>query len=154
MSSKRCFWMLKHNIKKHNYQRDVFYGCFEDVFSYLCNRCVVIVSGFFEWNQDKKPYAFKHVQILEEVAEDKPVHFYVAALYGSDETVILLTREANDEISAVHHRMPVLLDESEIDLWLNVDKYKFEKIFEKEIMDEKNGEMEENTVLSDWSIRE
>jgi len=33
--------------------------------------------------------------------------------------------------------MPVLLDESEIDTWLNVDKYKFEKIFEKDIMDEK-----------------
>jgi len=36
--------------------------------------------------------------------------------------------------------MPVLLDESEIDMLLNVDKYKFEKIFEKEIMDKKKME--------------
>lgn len=98
------------------------------------NRCVVIIEGFFEWNAKKEPFAFKPKPTGKE--DDLP-HLYVAALYAQDETVILLTREATKEISGVHHRMPVILDEDELDMWLDCKKYRFENIINKEILNPK-----------------
>ena len=100
------------------------------------NRCVVIIEGFYDWNAQKQPYAFKPLQTKKDIEEEKPAHFYVAALYSNDESLIILTRESTNEVNVVHHRMPVFLDEDEIDMWLDCDKYKFEKIFDNIIMDE------------------
>jgi len=102
------------------------------------NRVVVMVSGFFEWDEKKEkkqPFVFKPKATDLNNQEDKPPVFYIAALTGKDDTVILLTREATKEINVVHHRMPIFLEENEIDKWLNSDKYKFNQIFDKEILD-------------------
>jgi putative SOS response-associated peptidase YedK len=104
------------------------------------NRVVMIVSGYFEWDEKKtpkQPYAFKpKATDANSQDPDKPPVFYIAALTGKDDTLILLTREATPEIAHIHHRMPILLEEDEIDMWLNTDKYKFSQIMDKEILNE------------------
>ena len=74
------------------------------------HRCAVIVSGYYEWNPKKEPHSFKH--------QDKD-HLYIAGLFFKDDTVILLTRPSIKALEGVHHRMPVLLDGEELDIWLD-----------------------------------
>ncbi|HAT7809703.1 TPA: SOS response-associated peptidase [Legionella pneumophila] len=83
-------------------------------------RCLMPMSGFYEWHQEndrKQPYFFqkKNHELLA-----------VAALWdtwGHDEEVLhsccLITTDANPLMQPVHHRMPVILDESEQEIWLN-----------------------------------
>jgi len=44
---------------------------------------------------------------------------------------MVFTRESFGEIGKIHHRMPVLLEDDEVDLWLNVEKYSFLSIADK-----------------------
>ena len=43
----------------------------------------------------------------------------MAAMYTENEEVFVLTRDAFGDFEKVHHRMPVLLEEDEVDLWIN-----------------------------------
>lgn len=83
-------------------------------------RCIVPMSGFYEWKVEvgrKQPYYFrkKNSDLLA-----------VAALWDTwqhQEEVIhsccLITTEANQLMSPIHHRMPVLLDEAAQVAWLD-----------------------------------
>jgi len=106
-------------------------------------RCVMIVQGYFEWTPKKVPFVF-HPKAHSKVASgdendgnDKPPCIYIGGLIAPDDTLILLTRESFTGFDDVHERMPVVLDESEIDMWLDCEKYKFEKILFSEILNEK-----------------
>jgi len=107
------------------------------------SRCVMIVQGYFEWTPKKVPFVFhpktqsKVVSHDENDDNDKPPCIYIGALIAPDNTLILLTRESFPGFDDVHDRMPVVLDETEIDMWLDCEKYKFEKILFSEILDEK-----------------
>jgi putative SOS response-associated peptidase YedK len=86
-------------------------------------RCLIPVSGFYEWTTvdgKKQPhYIF---------VKDKAV-FSFAGLWeiwhGPDGeelwTCSILTTDANETIERLHHRMPVILDGEERDIWLNND---------------------------------
>ena len=64
------------------------------------NRCVVIMEGYFEWNQKKEPFSLR--------PKDGD-HFLVAALYNEEGEIIILTKDATPELKQVHNRMPVIL---------------------------------------------
>mmetsp|Transcript_34921 Transcript_34921/g.31450 ORF Transcript_34921/g.31450 Transcript_34921/m.31450 type:complete len:200 (+) Transcript_34921:227-826(+) len=98
-------------------------------------RCVVIVEGYFEWNPKKEPFCFKPKKKSDD--PEKPPHLYIAALYSADESVILLTRQSTRELDKIHHRMPVVLDEDEIDMWVDCKNYRFEDIIDREILNQK-----------------
>lgn len=57
----------------------------------------------------------------------------VAALYTDHDEVFILTRDAFGDYEKVHTRMPVLLEEDEIDLWINI-KNNFGDIIDKKIL--------------------
>ena len=84
-------------------------------------RCLVIASGFYEWQKDKK----KKVPVYISLKSGKPFGF--AGLYNvwtSPEgenicTCTILTVEANDLLSAIHDRMPVIIPRDKEDIWLN-----------------------------------
>ncbi|MDQ7027711.1 MAG: SOS response-associated peptidase [Anaerolineae bacterium] len=86
-------------------------------------RCLIPVSGFYEWTKtdDGKQPHYIHVK-------DSEV-FSFAGLWeiwhspDGDEmwTATILTTEANEAIEHLHHRMPVILDGENRDIWLDGD---------------------------------
>lgn len=81
-------------------------------------RCVVVTDGFFEWRRDDGNPFFIHRQ------DDKPMLF--AGLWDrwcqgnqNIESCTILTTDANPAMSALHDRMPVILDVSACATWLH-----------------------------------
>lgn len=100
-------------------------------------RCLVVADGFYEWKKGgkvKQPYFIHRT-------DDKPFAF--AGLwetwYGPDkeakgeplETCTIVTTTANDLMSPLHDRMPVILNPIDYDLWLDptiADREKLEPL--------------------------
>ena len=79
------------------------------------SRCLVLVDGYYEWKREEKnkiPYYF--------TKEDNGLMF-LAAIY-QDNQFCIITREATEEISKIHHREPLILNQSQINNFLNVKK--------------------------------
>ena len=75
-------------------------------------RCVSVMDGFYEWKREgaiKTPHYF---------TRDDKATMYVAGIYNNDE-FCLITEEAQDNIRQIHHRQPVILDEQDIDKYLD-----------------------------------
>ena len=72
------------------------------------NRCIVPMSGFYEWKTEGKKKIKYRVSL-----PDKNI-FYVPALYYIDKEknryASLITTNPNKFISTIHHRMPVIFD--------------------------------------------
>lgn len=87
-------------------------------------RCIVPASGFYEWQKrdDGKQPMYIHFG-------DAPV-FGLAGLWeiwhnsNGDEirTYTIITTDANDFMSSIHNRMPVILPRDAYDEWLNTDE--------------------------------
>jgi putative SOS response-associated peptidase YedK len=84
-------------------------------------RCLIPADGFYEWHRTgkvKQPYSF-------EVSDGALFGFaglwdrWIDASGKAVETCSILTTTANAATSAVHDRMPVILDPNSYDLWLD-----------------------------------
>ncbi|MDS9471766.1 SOS response-associated peptidase [Sporosarcina pasteurii] len=83
-------------------------------------RCLIVADGFYEWKNDggqKQPFRIK-------MKDDRVFTF--AGLWDrwqkDGETIhscTIITTEANDVVSGIHDRMPVILPEEKQDIWLN-----------------------------------
>ncbi len=93
--------------------------------AYRSRRCLVPIDGFFEWQdihstgKNKKPYAIA-------LKSGKP--FASAGLWETwrdpendinIRTFTIAKTDANEMMSKIHDRMPVLLDPSDYDRWLS-----------------------------------
>ena len=86
-------------------------------------RCLVPADGFYEWKQEggRKQPVYIHMK------DGEP--FAIAGLWehweGEDGQVIesctLLTTEPNDLLAPIHNRMPVILDPTDYEQWLDPD---------------------------------
>jgi len=90
-------------------------------------RCVVPMSSFFEWHVDdqgvKSPHRI-HARGGELLAaagiwEEWKRHGSNPELPERLTTFSMLTRDANEFMKGIHHRMPVLLDPAKIHEWLD-----------------------------------
>ena len=97
--------------------------------SALSSRRVVIPSnGFFEWTQDKSSPKIKY-----RFNTPDSQMLYMAGLYTNytsqeseeilTERFVILTRQANSDVSEIHSRMPVILHKGEIVRWLRDYEY-------------------------------
>jgi len=89
--------------------------------AYRRRRCVVLADGFYEWHRDgsiKVPYYIS-------LASEEPFAF--AGLWErwenkesgeSLQTATLITTAANDFLTSLHHRMPVILEPDRAECWL------------------------------------
>ena len=89
--------------------------------AYKHRRCLVLADGFYEWHREgdvKIPHFIS-------LASGEP--FALAGLWEnwtdketgeSLQTTTLITTEANDFMSALHHRMPVVLESNAAGEWL------------------------------------
>lgn len=96
--------------------------------AYRYRRCLVPASGFYEWDRTKSPR--------------QPFYFHPAggdymAMAGIWEhwmhptgseilSISLITTSANKTVGTIHHRMPVLLDSTHWDHWLDTSNVKGE----------------------------
>jgi putative SOS response-associated peptidase YedK len=83
-------------------------------------RCVFLADHFYEWRREGKmklPFAIR-------MKEGGPMPLaglwetYTDASGGEIDTAAILTTDANGVLSAIHHRMPVILGGDEIAPWL------------------------------------
>ena len=86
------------------------------------NRCLVLADGFYEWRPSEARKSKSPVRIVLKNREP----FAFAGLWdrkkkvdGSELfTFTIITTESNELIRPFHHRMPVILDTQDEDLWL------------------------------------
>jgi putative SOS response-associated peptidase YedK len=79
------------------------------------SRCLVPANGYYEWKREdnkKTPYYF--------TKEDKGLMFF-AAIFQNNQFCII-TREATPKISKIHHREPLIINQSQISNYLNIKK--------------------------------
>ena len=82
--------------------------------SLLERRCAVPTTGFYEWSQDEA-----HQKYLFRVPQSSVL--YLAGIYNcfeGEERYVILTTQANSSMAAIHHRMPVILDQDNLSGWL------------------------------------
>ncbi len=80
--------------------------------SALSRRCIIPARHFYEWDPEKDKFIF---------ADEKEAPLYMAGLYnlyGDEDRFVILTTEANDSVSPVHPRMPLILKRDEIKPWI------------------------------------
>lgn len=85
--------------------------------SVLHRRCIIPAGHFYEWDSDKNKAVF--------LRKDRPV-LYMAGFYSHFEDgdrFIIITTQANDSVSRVHDRMPLILEENELEAWVYDDRF-------------------------------
>jgi putative SOS response-associated peptidase YedK len=94
--------------------------------AFRTRRCLIVTDGYYEWQKTggaKQPYYFHR-------ADDQPFAF--AGLWeswsgreGAEEKIesaTIITTAANDLSRDIHDRMPVILEPSSYDTWLDCDR--------------------------------
>ena len=103
-------------------------NAFRDAFEK--RRCIVPADGFYEWEgtgTSKRPIWFHR---------DDGGLLFMAGVYESwqpqpeqwQRTFTIVTTSANELMAPVHDRMPVILPEEVVDLWLDPQEQDYEKL--------------------------
>ncbi len=92
--------------------------------SFMSRRCIVPANGYYEWltHEDRKKTKY-YIRV-----KDKSL-FYMAGLYNmfTDKSgiiypaVTVITTNANEDISFIHDRMPVILPSERISPWMDAN---------------------------------
>ena len=79
------------------------------------SRCVVPADGYYEWKRESEK------KIPYYLSKDDDEIMFFAAIYQNNQFCII-TREATEKISTIHHREPMIINQSQINNYLNVKK--------------------------------
>ena len=124
--------------------------------SFKQRRCIIPINGFYEWQKDEKD---KTPFFVSDIKND---YFALAGIW--DEyfdiqlnmkivTIALITCDANEKLSKIHHRMPVVLEKKDFSKWLISEDIKelnsLLKIYPNEKIDIYEVSKEVNKVLFD-----
>ena len=85
--------------------------------SVLHRRCIIPAKHFYEWDRSKEKVSF--------FRENSPV-IYMAGFYNrfqEEDRFIILTVPANVSVEPVHDRMPLILEEQEIQDWVYEERF-------------------------------
>ncbi len=80
-------------------------------------RCIVPAAGFYEWDSAKNKIRF--------VRKDSNI-LYMAGIwkrYEDEDRFVILTTGANESMKDVHDRMPLILENSELESWVFDDQF-------------------------------
>lgn len=111
------------------------------------NRCIIPASGYYEWkvmeNGSKVPHFIKSAD--EQLMTFAGLWTTWKAPGGTlIESCTIITREANQQISSIHNRMPAVISEMNRAMWLN------KSTEHKTIIDMISGD--DNTVLDFYPV--
>lgn len=76
-------------------------------------RCAVVASGFYEWDKSRNKFNF---------TQKESKLMLMAGLYNEEKRFVIITTKANDLMSPIHDRMPLVLNQTDVRLWLNEEK--------------------------------
>ena len=79
------------------------------------SRCIVPADGYYEWKRESEK------KIPYYLSKDDDEIIFFAAIYQNNQFCII-TREATEKISTIHHREPMIINQSQINNYLNVKK--------------------------------
>lgn len=85
--------------------------------SVLHRRCIIPAGHFYEWDSSKNKVTFLNKGGLI---------LYMAGFYSRFEDgnhFIILTTRANESVSRIHDRMPLVLEEKELEPWVYDDNF-------------------------------
>ena len=92
------------------------------------NRCAVIVNGFYEWDKKKNKY---YISFDNE-------YMFLACIFNDEKELVILTKEAEDDFSHIHSRIPIIMNQEEminyvhcIDKNITKKKLIIEQLFEE-----------------------
>ena len=123
------WWLVPHWAKELQSKYPMFNARSEDAHNkpafrdaYKTKRCLIPADGYYEWTKNandgkKDPW-------LIELPESKPFSFAGLWAYNTVLDVTscaILTAAADPNIAEIHHRMPVILEGSAYDAWLDPD---------------------------------
>lgn len=122
--------------------------------AYKSKRCIVPVTGFFEWQKDGK----HKIPFFINCGRDKDGDFIPMLLCGiydkwispngdEIETFTIITTEASAGMKSIHDRMPLILDQKNTMLWLG-DDYNHER--HKDIISSFNADILDIYQVSDY----
>lgn len=104
-------------------------------------RCVIPARGFWEWNKSKEKFSFER--------PDSPVMFMAGCYecFEGQERFVILTTEANPSVSPVHERMPLILEQSELEGWVMDDGAAEHFLHKTPVLLEREAEYEQMSLF-------
>jgi len=93
-------------------------------------RCLIIADGFYEWEREKQ----KKIPYYIRLKSGKPVGFaglYNYSSYPDGNKICgcaIITTESNDLVASIHNRMPVIVPEEKVDMWLDPEFKDYEAL--------------------------
>ncbi len=93
-------------------------------------RCLVLADGYYEWQKvgpTKQPYLIRF-------ADERPFAFgglwdrWTDSEGNEIETCTLMTTEPNELMKPIHHRMPVIVQPQDYEVWLDPQVQKAEQV--------------------------
>ena len=82
--------------------------------SMVHKRCLIPCNGFFEWKRNGRA----HKQKVFITSKDAPL-CYLGGIYNDEHQFVIVTAQAQGEMKSIHDRVPLLLQESQIESYLN-----------------------------------
>lgn len=105
------------------------------------NRAVIPAGGFYEWNQNKEKITF--------LRKDSPV-MYLAGFYSrfeDGERFVILTTAANESMVKTHDRMPLILEEEQLEAWIRNNEMTAAILRQIPVMLDKQADYEQQTLF-------
>ncbi len=98
--------------------------------AFSAGRCLVVASGFFEWEKKEKEkhpvYIYlkdKNLMVMAGLHE-----MWISGEEKILETCTIITTTSNTLLEPIHNRMPVIIHEKDMDIWLNTANHPVEEV--------------------------
>ena len=81
----------------------------------MAKRCLIVADGWYEWlrtDNKKQPYFFHMNDSLFNFAG-------IYTEYNGEKGCAIITKDAIQKLSTVHHRMPIIIADDEANSWLS-----------------------------------
>ena len=93
------------------------------------NRCIVVADGYFEWrkSQEKKSPYYLH-DSNKKIMALAGLWTSIESKNGKVDSYVIVTTQASQHIEHIHDRMPLIIDNDKIDIWLDINDNNGEKL--------------------------
>lgn len=109
--------------------------------SILHRRCIIPATGFYEWDKSKNKVSFKR--------KDNQILFMggIWRTYEDEKRFVILTTNANSSVSQIHERMPLILEQTELEDWIFDDTFTDFAIQKTPVLLDKSQDYEQLSLL-------